>query len=101
MSGDRQRHPKWDRISFVISSSYRVAILDRLADGPATPSRIAADQEVHISHISRELQRLRPPNNQMVELLVPEDQPKSRQYGLSEQGAAIWSELQTHDLVEA
>jgi hypothetical protein len=33
----------WDDVSFVISSQYRIAVLRRLADGPATPSRSASE----------------------------------------------------------
>ncbi len=41
----------WDEVSFVISSNYRVAVLQRLAVGPATPSQIADDAEISISHV--------------------------------------------------
>jgi len=49
----------WDEIGFVISSQYRIAVLKRLADGPATPSRIAEDSGIGITHVSRALGRLR------------------------------------------
>jgi hypothetical protein len=43
----------WDDTSFVIASQYRVAVLERLASGPAIPSQIATDTEIKISHVSR------------------------------------------------
>jgi len=62
---------QWDDIGFVISSRYRVLVLGRLAEGPATPSRIAEDSGFAIAHVSRTLGKLR--ERTLVKLLVPED----------------------------
>jgi DNA-binding transcriptional ArsR family regulator len=65
-----------DPVSFVISSSYRVAVLDRLADGPATSTHIASDTEVRIPYVSRALGRLR--ERSFVELLVADNRRQRR-----------------------
>lgn len=89
---------EWDEIGFVISSRYRVAVLRRLADGPATPSQLATDSGLAIAHISRALRGLR--ERDLVELLVPEDRKKGRVYGITERGEEVWSQIQSKNLVE-
>ena len=88
---------KWDAIGFVISSRYRIAVLRRLADGPATPSQIAEDAELAIPHISRALNVLR--ERSLVELLVSEDRKKGRVYGITDRGQRIWERMKTENLV--
>lgn len=88
----------WDDIGFVISSQYRVAVLRRLADGPATPSRIADGSGLAISHISRSLGKLR--DRELVELLVSEDQKKGRVYGITERGERVWTTIVAEQMVE-
>jgi DNA-binding transcriptional ArsR family regulator len=88
---------EWDDISFVISSRYRVAVLRRLADGPAMPSRIADDADQSIAHISRALQELR--DRSLVELLVSEEQRKGRVYGITEQGSEVWERIVTENML--
>lgn len=86
----------WDEVSYVISSSYRVEVLARLADSPATPSRIAQDTGPPITHVSRALQGLR--DHDLVDLLVSEDRRKGRVYGITEQGEAVWSTIEAQNL---
>jgi DNA-binding MarR family transcriptional regulator len=81
----------WDEVSYVISSQYRVESLNRLSNGPATPSRIAADADLGIAHISRALQGLR--ERDLVDLLVSEDRRKGRVYGITEKGANVWEHI--------
>lgn len=88
---------EWDEIGFVISSRYRVAVLRRLAEGPATPSQLASDSGLAIAHISRALRGLR--ERDLVELLVPEDRKKGRVYGVTERGEEVWSQIQSKNLV--
>lgn len=88
----------WDEIGFVISSRYRIEVLDRLADGPATPSRIATDRDLSISHISRALQSLR--ERELVKLLVPEERKKGRVYGITDRGEQIWEEIKSEQMTE-
>jgi DNA-binding MarR family transcriptional regulator len=89
--------PDWDEVSFIISSTYRVAVLERLAIGPATPSQIANDAEISISHVSRALGRLR--ERSLVKLLVSEDRQKGRVYGITEQGTEIWETIEDENLI--
>lgn len=89
---------KWDRIGFVISSQYRVSVLERLAEGPATPSGIADDKDVEIAAVSHALSGLR--ERDLVELLVSEDRRKGRVYGITESGEALWSEITTQGLLD-
>jgi len=88
----------WDDIGFIISSQYRVAVLRRLAQGPSTPSQIAEESGLAISHISRALSRLR--DRTLVELLVSEDQKKGRVYGITEHGEEVWTKIQTEKMVD-
>lgn len=87
----------WDHVSFVISSRYRVATLQRLATGPATPSQVASDADVRITHVSRALQELR--ERGLVDLLVSDDRKKGRVYGLSETGTKVWETIETESMV--
>lgn len=87
----------WDMVSYAISSQYRLTVLERLAEGPATPTRIATDTDRHVANISRSIQRLR--KRGQVELLVPEDRKKGRVYGLTEDGEQSWNVIQSQDLV--
>jgi DNA-binding transcriptional ArsR family regulator len=88
----------WDEIGYVISSQYRVTVLRQLADGPATPSRIATESQLSIAHISRALGELR--EHSLVTLLVSEDRKKGRVYGITELGETIWVEIEGQSLAE-
>lgn len=87
---------RWDRVSYVISSRYRVGTLQRLSDGPATPSHIADDTDYSIAHVSRALQELRDAG--LVDLLVSEDRRKGRVYGVTESGLEVWDTIETQNL---
>jgi DNA-binding HxlR family transcriptional regulator len=89
---------RWDTISFVISSDYRLLVVDQLAAGPEIPSRIEADERKHVltEHVSRALGELR--DRELVELRVPDDQEKNRFYGLTEQGEQVWQWMHTAGL---
>jgi len=87
----------WDEVSFVISSQYRVAVVRRLATGPATPSQVASDVDIGIAHVSRALQRLR--ERSLVDLLVSEERKKGRVYGLTERGSAVWETIEAENMV--
>lgn len=89
----------WDLISFVVRSQYRVDVLSRLVEGPATPSKIAADRDIAIAHVSRALSGLRESERDMVELLVSEDQKKGRVYGVTDKGERVWNRLQSENMV--
>jgi DNA-binding MarR family transcriptional regulator len=87
MTGNETANDTWDDASFVISSSYREDALTRLTVSPATPSQIATDSGIDISHVSRALGDLR--ERGLVELLVPEERKKGRIYGLTDRGSDI------------
>lgn len=89
---------EWDEIGYVISSRYRVTVLKHLADGPATPSKIAAESQISIAHISRALGELR--EHSLVTLLVSEDRKKGRVYGITDKGEEIWDQIEVKNLVE-
>ena len=88
---------EWDVISFVIRSRYRVNTLDRLSDDPATPSRIASDQGVLITHVSRALNELG--DRGLIELLVSGDRRKGRVYGITECGEKVWDRMNEENMV--
>jgi DNA-binding transcriptional ArsR family regulator len=87
---------KWDEISYVISSQYRIETLKRLSEGPATPSLIANDQGMDIAHISRALQELK--SSGLVTLLVSEERKKGRVYGITEQGSSVWKLIERRNM---
>lgn len=87
----------WDEVGYVISSSYRVKVLQRLADSPATPTQIAADTDCSPPHISRALQDLR--DRSLVDLLVSEERKKGRVYGITDRGQEIWETIEAENLV--
>ena len=86
----------WDEISFVIRSQYRVAVLERLMSGPATPSTIASEADISISHVSRALSKLR--ERSLVDLLVSEEQKKGRVYGITEAGEEVWERIESEQM---
>ena len=86
----------WDAISYVISSRYRVVAMERLNEGPATPSQIAADADVGIAHVSRALQELR--DRGLVTLLVSDERKKGRVYGLTEAGTEVWETIEAENM---
>lgn len=87
----------WDEIGYVISSTYRVKVLQRLADSPAPPSKIAEDTGCAASHVSRALTDLR--ERELVDLLVPESRKKGRIYGITDQGREIWEIIEAQNLL--
>lgn len=87
---------QWDDVSFVLASTYRVDILDQLADGSTTPSQLATEAQLPISHVSRALRELR--DHALVKLLVPEDRKKGRIYGITDQGAEVWQTIESQNL---
>ncbi|WP_178915286.1 helix-turn-helix transcriptional regulator [Natronomonas gomsonensis] len=88
----------WDEIGFIISSKYRISVLNRLVEGPATPSKISEDEDISIASVSHALKQLR--ERDLVELLVDEDRRKGRVYGITERGERLWTEIQNRELVD-
>lgn len=100
MSDERDENAtdEWDLIGFVISSKYRIAVLDRLVQGPSTPTTIASESDLPVSHISRALGTLR--ERSLVELLVSKDKKKGRIYGVTERGQRVWKRIETEGLID-
>ncbi|MFC3476426.1 winged helix-turn-helix domain-containing protein [Halobacterium litoreum] len=90
--------PDWDVVGYVISSEHRTKVLGRLAEGPATPTQIASDVDLSVTHVSRALSSLR--ERELVELLVPEDRRKGRVYGITDLGGETWETIQAKDLTK-
>lgn len=88
--------PDWEVVGYVVSSSYRLDVLERLTDSPAPPSTIADDTGCDISHVSRALQDLR--ERELVDLLVPESRRKGRIYGVTEDGYEVWRTIESQNL---
>lgn len=88
--------PEWEEIGYVVSSTYRIEVLQRLADSPAPPSTIAEDAGCALSHVSRALRELR--EHGLVDLLVPESRKKGRIYGITDSGREIWETIKTQNL---
>ncbi|MFW5919692.1 MAG: ArsR family transcriptional regulator [Halodesulfurarchaeum sp.] len=88
--------PDWEVVGYVVSSTYRVQVLQRLADSPAPPSTIADDTDCAVSHVSRALQDLR--ERGLVDLLVPESRKKGRIYGITETGREVWETIEAQNL---
>lgn len=87
----------WDEVSFVIRSQYRTAVLRQLMSGPSTPSTIAEEEDISISHVSRALSKLR--DESLVELLVSEGQKKGRVYGITERGEQVWQQMDAEQML--
>jgi len=73
------------KVSTIVASDYRIKVVKALLDGPKTPSQITdyvdADQ---MAHYSRAVSGMK--DEDITELLVPEDKHKGRIYGLTEEG---------------
>ena len=86
----------WDDIGYVMSSQYRVEVMNHLSEGAKTPSAIAESTDIPIAHVSRALSNLR--DRGLVELLVPEERKKGRFYGLTEEGEDVWEEVESQGI---
>lgn len=86
----------WEIIGYVVSSKYRVIVMQRLIESPALPSTIADDADCTISHVSRALQELR--DHDLVALLVPESRKKGRIYGITDEGREVWEKIESENL---
>lgn len=85
---------EWDEVGWVISSEYRMKVMELLTEKPNTPSKMAEETEIPIAHISRTLKQLR--NKNLVELMVDEDRKKGRLYKLTERGQSTWVNAEPH-----
>ena len=63
---------------YVASADRRLDALERASEMPATPSQVASDKPVGVSSASTAMDELEEEN--LVELIVPEDEPKGPVY---------------------
>jgi DNA-binding MarR family transcriptional regulator len=89
---------EWDEIGFVISSKYRIKVLETLSTGPSIPSTIASETGIPITHVSRALRVLR--ERSLVELLVSKHKKKGRIYGMTEHGQRLWERIEAEGLID-
>lgn len=86
----------WDAVGYTLSSEYRVATLQHLADSPDTPKGISNATDNPVSNVSRAINELR--DRDLIQLLVSEDTKKGRVYTTTEKGDGVWAELVENDL---
>ncbi|MDY7082843.1 MAG: winged helix-turn-helix domain-containing protein [Halobacteria archaeon] len=82
---------------YIMGSKHRLAVVEKLSDGPAIPKQIKEETDRPYSRISDALNDLR--ENDIVELLVSEDQKKGRLYGLTERGETALEYMKNKNLV--
>jgi ArsR family transcriptional regulator, cadmium/lead-responsive transcriptional repressor len=82
--------PDWDRVSFVVRSRHREAVLRQLRGGPQTPSNLARRLNISISHTSQLLSSLR--QKGLVVCLTP-SAVRGRLFSLSKKGQDVLDHL--------
>lgn len=95
---DGDETDQWNQIGFIISSKYRMAVLEQLVEAPSTPSSIASRTGLPITHISRALRTIS--ERSLVELLVSRDTTKGRVYGITDRGKQLWHRLEMEGMVD-
>ena len=80
---------KWDDVSYLISSSYRKRIMEKL-ESPKSPSKLSKELNINKTHISRALSELEKKN--MIKCLTP-NMTKGKLYVISYYGKEILEEV--------
>ena len=75
-----------EKISYVISSTYRMGVMGVLSSGMNTPTNIANKCNIRVNHISRVLKELT--NMGLIECLTPTVK-KGRLYNLTDDGLKV------------
>jgi DNA-binding HxlR family transcriptional regulator len=57
-SEDTDGTDPYDTLAYIVGSQYRQLIVSELSSGPATPTNMAEEHDVHVSHVSRGLGEL-------------------------------------------
>lgn len=83
---------------FISSSKHRVAVVRRLYDSPALPKQIKNDTSREYSRVSEALNSLE--EQELVELLSPDERKKGRLYALTEQGEEAWEFMIENGMVD-
>lgn len=76
----------WDKISFVVASQPRLKVFLELLESEKTPSNLAEELEIPISHVSKALKELK--EEGIVECLTP-DRKKMKFYRATERGREL------------
>lgn len=83
-----------DVLAYILSSKYRLHVLEHLAEqGTARPGEIADSTGDPRPHVSRALTELR--EKGVVQLQVPESRNVGRYYALTEVGETAWPKIRT------
>lgn len=89
MSDAETNDTDWNAVSDVLTSKYRQTALEKLVEGPATPSTVAnrVGDDENAGVFSKALRQLE--DMGLVELLVDEDKKRGRLYGLTPKGEDV------------
>ncbi|MBS3099283.1 ArsR family transcriptional regulator [Candidatus Pacearchaeota archaeon] len=80
---------KWEDVSFVLSSSYRKRVLEKL-ENPTIPSKLSKELKINKTHISRALSELEA--KKMIKCLTP-NVSKGKIYTIENYGKEILKEV--------
>jgi len=83
---------------YISSSKHRTAVVRRLYDSPAIPKTLKEDTNRQYSRVSEALSNLR--DEDIVELLSPEERKKGRLYALTDRGEGAWEFMLENNMVE-
>lgn len=81
-----------DTVSWLVASSYRLNTCEVLTDSLATPTGVASESNMEVTHASRSISQLE--DRGLVELKSDEGQRKGRIYALTEKGEAAYEQAQ-------
>jgi DNA-binding HxlR family transcriptional regulator len=76
----------WRDYGYVVTSKYRIKIIESLSTHPKTPKQISSENNISLSHVSRALGELMV--KELVICLNPND-VKGRVYTLTDKGKAL------------
>ena len=80
----------WNDVGYVYASKYRKKVLESLSIRPKTPSTIAKEANIRITHVSRALNQL--VNKGLVECLTPE-RFRGKIYRLTPKGHEVYKKI--------
>lgn len=81
-----------ETVSWLVASGYRLDTCDVLSDSLATPTGVASEADMEVTHASRSISQLQ--DRGLVELMSDEDQRKGRIYALTDKGEVAYEQAQ-------
>lgn len=90
-SRKQQEGSKWNKVSLILSSSWRFKVLKALEDHPKQPSQLNEELKMPYSHISKTLNQLK--KSKLIKLLTPE-KSQGRIYMITEEGKKILEKVE-------